>query len=424
MVEQSLTADSRLRVRARSTESNLLCMTGDPSRIDELREGAHSELRRHGSGLAWTCGIVISYVTVAAAYERFEDIDSLALPLMADAKSSGAILAYQGLLVARCEALWRLGRLGEARIMASEGAELAELMPTVAPFAWIALANLCHEQGDAAECKHWVEKVEASSSRSWDSPYIRLWLCLFACRDHLGDGRADAAARIADQTQEIARVSGVVEPCVVPWHGAALDAYIAAGRPEKADLLIEWLAEICKRLPCHSPRAVVARAAATVAWLRGELDTAESGFETALAHNSAVPMPLSSAETLIAYGRFLRQTGRVSRARSALHDAVSILEPTGAGRLQKIAHDELAAAGGRRRASRSDQQITAREQQVARLAARGLTNTEIGRALYITPKTVDHHLSRVYTKLGITSRRDLIRTWRDTSTSDGTDRGE
>ncbi|MGP8206659.1 MAG: helix-turn-helix domain-containing protein [Acidimicrobiales bacterium] len=84
-----------------------------------------------------------------------------------------------------------------------------------------------------------------------------------------------------------------------------------------------------------------------------------------------------------------------------------MLEPTGAGRLQAIAREELAAAGGRRRRSGGSDKLTAKEGLVVQLAAQGATNVEIARRLFISSKTVGHHLSRAYSKLGVSSRREL-----------------
>jgi hypothetical protein len=94
----------------------------------------------------------------------------------------------------------------------------------------------------------------------------------------------------------------------VPWHGAAIEAHVAAGRLGPATELLASLEATCQPLPCQAPRAVAAWGGATLAWKQGDTDDAGAGFERALAHNARVPMPLAEAETLIVYGRFLRQT--------------------------------------------------------------------------------------------------------------------
>ena len=227
--------------------------------------------------------------------------------------------------------LWRLGRLAEARALLLEAAEVADLVPTLAPLAWAGLAYNCHEAGAHEESSVWAGRVEAAMARGGESSYLRLWLCLLGCRNQLRAGRTDEAVEAADRAAATARGSGILEPCIVPWHGAAVEAYLAAGKLEQAGELVAHLDELCQPLPCHAPRAVGAWGAAIVAWRRGDMETAEAGFNQALAHNAKVAMPLAQAETLVAYGRFLRQTGRPSVARQTLHRALQVLEPTGAG---------------------------------------------------------------------------------------------
>ncbi|MGH3389861.1 MAG: helix-turn-helix domain-containing protein, partial [Actinomadura sp.] len=89
----------------------------------------------------------------------------------------------------------------------------------------------------------------------------------------------------------------------------------------------------------------------------------------------------------------------------ALRDAEAI----GAGWLREQAREELTVAGGRRRRDGgSSAGLTGQEQRVARLAATGATNREIARSLSLSVKTIEFHLQRIYTKLGIASRRQLI----------------
>lgn len=166
----------------------------------------------------------------------------------------------------------------------------------------------------------------------------------------------------------------------------AIEALVAAGDLDRAARLVARLEALRRRLPCRAPRAVVAWGGA-IAWRQGNLEVAAVGFKPALQHNAAVPMPLAHAETLIAYRRFLRHTGNLALARETLHQALAVLEPTGAGRLQKIAHEELAGAGGRRRRARPVDELTAREEQVIKLAAQGLTSPQIVRVLYLSSRT-------------------------------------
>jgi DNA-binding CsgD family transcriptional regulator len=424
MVRASTTASAALRRRALHAEVHLACIGGDPSDLDVMATAARTDLDTHRQLSPWAWDLVFGYTGLAKISERFEDCLDMVGALMEEPKAQRDTVSYQTLAISHADTLWRLGRLGEARSFLLEAAELADLVPTLAPLAWAGLAYNCYEQGAHEESAAWAGRVDAALARGNGSSYLRLWLCVLSCRHHLRAGQFADAVDAAEQAAATAYGSGLLEPCIVPWHAAAIEAHVAAGRLDGAATLVATLEETCRPLACHAPRAVAAWGGAVVASRQGDADGAEAGFERALAHNAKVPMPLAEAETLIAYGRFLRQTGRPRAAREVLHRAISVLEPTGAGRLQLAAQEELAGAGGRRKRARSAGQLTAKEDQVARLAVQGLTNAQIAQAVFISTKTVDHHLSSAYSKLGVGSRRELMLAWRDREASTGPGYGE
>lgn len=416
MIEHDAITDDGLRHAARSAETFLACLGGELDGIEEMATSARRLVARpdlHESTSAWNS--VFGYVRLAKILERFDD-DLAAFRVFENlTRRQGAIVAHWSYTVNHADTLWRIGRLEDAYASLHEGIAVAEVLPTIAPRASVGLAYIAHELGRRHESAAWVEQVEALMATFGETAYLRLWLLLIAARDELSDGRVDAALRAARRAAATARESGILEPCVVPWHGVAIEAHVAAGRLDDAWELATSLDLLCEPLPCHAPRAVAAAGRASVEWRRGHVRAAEDLYEEALAHNAAVAMPLAAAETLIAFGRFLRHTGRVTRSRAVLHHALEVLEPTGAGRLRRLATQELASAGGRapRRRDRAAGELTAQEYRVCSLAAKGLTNKEIAQQLYVAAKTVDHHLSAVYAKLGISSRRELMLNWRD-----------
>ena len=121
------------------------------------------------------------------------------------------------------------------------------------------------------------------------------------------------------------------------------------------------------------------------------------------------PARLEHARALIDLGAALRRGNNRSNARALLRDGIDLAQRCGASALIARANDELAATGAHRRTvvlSGLDA-LTASERRVAHMAAQGLTNKEIAQALFVTVKTVEVHLSRVYRKLDVSSRRDL-----------------
>jgi tetratricopeptide (TPR) repeat protein len=340
MLQRSSTVGSALAEAARTADAYLALIGGDPSGIAGLVAAARSELDRPGGPRhmqpAWSWDVVFAYVNLSKVVECFEDV-AVGYDAMAGAAlQRGASLTYHTYTINHADTLWRIGRLEEAYALLGTALEVAELAPILAPFASVGMAHLCFELGADHDCAHWVERVEAAMPAMADPAYLRLWLSMISCGRHLSSGRLDAAAAAADKAAEVARSSGIVEPCVVPWHGPAIEAYVSTGDLARAAEIASLLDTLCAPLPCRAPRAVAAAGHAAVAWRRGLNAQADAHYEEALEHNAAVPMPLAEAETLIAYGQFLRHTGNVAKARKMLHRAVELLAPTGARRLQRI----------------------------------------------------------------------------------------
>ena len=115
------------------------------------------------------------------------------------------------------------------------------------------------------------------------------------------------------------------------------------------------------------------------------------------------------ARAHLVYGEWLRRENRRVDAREHLRIAYDMLAHIGAEAFAQRARGELLATGEtvRKRTVESRDELTAQEAQVARLAAQGHTNPEIGAQLFISSRTAEYHLHKVFTKLGITSRRKL-----------------
>ncbi len=115
------------------------------------------------------------------------------------------------------------------------------------------------------------------------------------------------------------------------------------------------------------------------------------------------------ARSHLLYGEWLRREGRRVDARAQLRQAHTIFEATGSTAFAERAHGELLATGEqvRKRTIAGYRELTAQEEHIARLAGSRLTNSEIATQLFISPRTVEWHLRKVFTKLGVNSRREL-----------------
>ena len=122
-------------------------------------------------------------------------------------------------------------------------------------------------------------------------------------------------------------------------------------------------------------------------------------------------MAVELARSRLLYGEWLRRENRRVDAREQLRAAHEMFSRMGAAAFAERARRELSATGEtvRKRTAETLDELTTQEAQVARLARDGHTNPEIGAQLFISPRTVEYHLHKAFTKLGISSRRELRR---------------
>jgi DNA-binding CsgD family transcriptional regulator len=184
-----------------------------------------------------------------------------------------------------------------------------------------------------------------------------------------------------------------------------VEAAARSGDHEQAQAALEHLRERTQVTDTDWALGVEARSRAL---LSGD-DDAERLYEEAIERLSRTRIRSQLARTHLLYGEWLRRERRRLEAREQLRLAYEMLDEMGAGAFAERAARELRATGGtaRKRSSQRSDQLTAQEEQIARLARDGLSNPEIGVRLFISPRTVEYHLHKVYAKLGITSRNQL-----------------
>lgn len=224
-------------------------------------------------------------------------------------------------------------------------------------------------------------------------------------RLRLAQGRVDEA--VADALECGRRLDewDVRNPAVVGWRVTAVEALAASGAADAAIEHARVQIEAADELGLRVARGVGLRAL-------GMATPGDKGVELLSAAVSALAgtdAALEHARSLTDLGAALRRRGRPTAAREPLRRALDIAVRSGANALADRAHTELVSAGARprRRVLKGAEALTASERRVAEMARGGMTNRAIAEALFVTEKTVEAHLSRAYSKLGVRSRARL-----------------
>jgi DNA-binding NarL/FixJ family response regulator len=186
----------------------------------------------------------------------------------------------------------------------------------------------------------------------------------------------------------------------------AIEALIQVGRSADAEPLIGALERNGQRLGRAWMLAVGARGRSMLLADRGDLDAATAAAARAIVEQDQLPMPFVRARTLLLLGQLQRRQRRKESASASLKEALDIFERLHIPLWADRARAELVRANV---APRRSGQLTPSEQRVAELAASGMKNRDVATALFISPKTVEANLARIYRKLGIKSRAELGR---------------
>ncbi len=186
----------------------------------------------------------------------------------------------------------------------------------------------------------------------------------------------------------------------------ALEAMIAVGRGDDADALITRVEDNGRRLGRAWMLGVAVRARGMLLAARGDVAAARHAAEQAMSLHERLPMPFEHARTQLLLGQLQRRQGHPAAAAETLQEALRRFEDLGIPLWAARARAEL---GRTNVGPRSAAALTPSEQRVAELAASGMTNRGVAAALFISPKTVEANLARVYRKLDIHSRAELGR---------------
>jgi tetratricopeptide (TPR) repeat protein len=313
---------------------------------------------------------------------------------------------------------------------AREAGELSELPPALGSRAFVDIFA-----GDLTTAASLVSESQAVREiiGSYPAPYGSLGLMAWS-------GDESATALIEAKTTEVISRGDGIGVTTVRWAKALLcnglgrysDALVAAQQaarhPEELVAANWGLVELIEAAARSGRADLAATALATLSemtspsgtnWglgiearcraLLAKAGRAEGLYREAIERLDQTRMQAELARAHLVYGEWLRRENRRRDAREQLREAHEMLTAMGINAFAERARRELLATGETVRARTVDtfDELTAQEAQIARLARDGRTNPEIGAELFISPRTVEWHLRKVYPKLGISTRKDL-----------------
>jgi len=326
-------------------------------------------------------------------------------------RSYGALLTLareDGAVTTAVQALSRLpaaqvpaGEWSAAAAAANEALVLArgigQVPLTTMPLAWVALLSAMRGEAASAIALGELEAILAEHP---------MGIVGVAASDMAQWTRGVLAATASDVDAALEHLGRIRHPTI--GRSAALDRLDAAVRAGRPDLAQGWIGELST-----FAAAVTAPWLAAVAEhgraLLSEGDTADQHFQQAVELHGGAGRPFALARTQLAYGEFLRRGNRRVEARSHLRPALEVFNDLRAEPWAERARRELRASGvtARKRDVTTTGNLTPQERQTALLVSSGLGNREIAARLFLSPRTVEYHLSNAYQKLGVRSRGKL-----------------
>ena len=321
----------------------------------------------------------------------------------ADARIRGSISAFAVASIFRGYLHVFTGDLTEAEADLQNAVEASRQhgLASGMPYALAFLADAQMQRGDLGAAIETLAQVDALPELAREHAFV------YDARGRLRflQGRYRDALAEFEKGRQVYEAVGGTNPAVVAWRSQSALAHHQLGETDEAKRLAADEVELARRW--GAPRAL-----AKSLRVAGMIEGGERGLElleeaVALLHDSEAI--LERARGLLELGSALRRANRRADAREYLKQALELAHRGESAALAARAQDELMATGARpRRVALSGlDALTPSERRVAGMAAKELTNRDIAQALFVTPKTVEVHLSSVYRKLGIASRAQL-----------------
>ncbi|MFF5145094.1 AAA family ATPase [Streptomyces sp. NPDC013157] len=314
--------------------------------------------------------------------------------------------------VATLVALTRIQvRAGHCREALRTAARCSRALAEAAP-ALYAAALAATTGGTPEEARQLAARAVRASEADGDRLFLLRALAVLGQAELLGGDPRGAAAAVEalQRVKELGEAMCAADPPLLHWYGDLAEALVVLGETEAAGAVLH---DARARVPDGAPGSVLAALDRAEGLREAGIGRAREGavrLRTAVDRLRPLPLPVELVRTLIALGAVERRARRRNAARAALAEALETATRIGAAPLAARARDELArlAAGERGgEAGAAGPDLTPTEARIAELVGGGATNREVAAELFISVKTVEGALSRVYRKVGVRSRTAL-----------------
>jgi DNA-binding CsgD family transcriptional regulator len=350
---------------------------------------------RHPEDLRWL------WITSPVAFELWdhEEWHRMIIPALRSARDAGALAALPTALIYRAGVEVNAGRFAEAEALTAEAKAISDTTATP-PLTYTTLVVAAWRGNERLALELIEDSIRDATSRGEGrtitlAEYGRTIL-------YLGLGRYDdafAAARRACQHEDLGAFAWTLSQLV--------EAGVRSGNRAVAMDALRQLEERTSAAGTPWALGIEARSRALVS----DGPETEALYREAVERLDGIHIEQQLAHARLMYGEWLRREGRRVDAREQLRPAHAFFDQVGAAGFAERARRELLATGetARKRTPETRDDLTAQEAQIAQLARAGLTNPEIGAELFLSPRTVEWHLRKVFMKLDISSRRQLRR---------------
>jgi DNA-binding CsgD family transcriptional regulator len=389
-----------LLARALGLEATLRFFDGEGARRDLAEEAIELERRSGAPSLAADSSPRYMWAIICLWADLLDESRSYFLQLRSDAlaqRNEPEVWQIDWYLMCL---EWRAGNWTDARRYALSEGRLEELLYG-RPGTSVALINAL--QGDVAAARQAAFAARVRAEADGEAfLVIQSQSVLGLAELTAGDHRA-VIAHLCDLPGHLDEL-GIREPGHFRFHPDLVQAYVAVGQLEEAKRVVDHLESLTVRTGRRAALAALVRCRGWISVNNGHPKEGLRSLEDSVDLHRALRQPFELGRTLLLAGSAQRRSRMWAKARDSLQEARDIFLTLGSPPWVAKTEQELRKIGGR---SPSRWELTPAEEQVAKLAGRGRTNREIADELFITIKTVEWTLSKVYRKLQVRSRTEL-----------------